>query len=100
MSEVNSSVVARQLDVLRSTREYQYLLSTVKNVIDADNAVNSDQLMTDVADTVLRTIASDLSSVSSENKIIIMHMAITPKVEGGKNAFNRLKTRNGMSRRG
>ena len=100
MSEVHSAVIARQLNLLRETVEYRQLLSAVKNVIDVNSTIDSDRMMTDVADTVLRTIATDLSSVSSVNKIIIMHLGVIPKVERGKNAFRGFKTGKGMSRKG
>ena len=94
----DSSYISRHLEDVRTSDSYKQLLSAVSKMMT--NNANEDSTLASVADTILRTIASDISSMSTQGKIVIMHLGIVPKVEGKRNVVNRSQTSRRMHQRG
>lgn len=75
MQDQNVSLILRRhLDALRNTTEYGLLLEVVSRMCYSSQP---EKGLAAAADTVLRSIASDLSGCCPDGRIVIFHMFIS-----------------------
>ncbi len=71
-SQMENPIIEKHLQALRATTEYKLLLQAISNVCRAD--VNG---LASVADSVVRGVAKDVSSCSTD-KLVILHLMVMP----------------------